>query len=414
MSKTINLSRQIEKQLPAELAGLMKTAGEAAASLGQRLYLVGGGVRDLLLGRSNLDIDLVLEGNALNLAQSLAGITRGKMTIHRRFQTANLKWNDRSIDLITARSETYARPGALPTVRPGSLADDLFRRDFTINAMAVELAPDGYGQLVDLYGGRDDLKKGFIRILHQKSFIDDATRIWRALRYEQRLDFQIEPATLKLLKRDIPMLETISGDRIRHELELVLSEEIPEKALHRAEELDVLSRLHPALKGDAWTAEKFKQARISNLSSVELYLALLAYRLTSEENEQLVSRLRLPKTFTRTLRDTSRLKAELLSLTDPDLTPSRVFRLLRDYSAAALTANWLASDSRVVQGHIQTFLKKLRQVKTSLTGRDLKKMGIDPGPGMKEILERLREARLDGKVKSKREEVEMVRGWGKN
>ncbi|HUU64504.1 MAG TPA: CCA tRNA nucleotidyltransferase, partial [Dehalococcoidales bacterium] len=225
MSKITNLSSQIERQLPVELVAFIQRAGKTAASQGQGLYLVGGVVRDLLLGQTNLDLDLVVEGNAIELAQHLAEINKqGKITTHPRFNTAKLQWTKWSVDLATARSETYAKPGALPTVTPGSIHNDLFRRDFTINAMAIELNPTHYGELIDLYGGRDDLEHKLIRVLHEKSFTDDATRIWRGLRYEQRLDFQLEPTTLKLLKRDIPMLDTISGDRIRYELECILQE----------------------------------------------------------------------------------------------------------------------------------------------------------------------------------------------
>ncbi len=414
MAENINLSSKIEKQLPAELVSIMQTAGEVAASQGESLYLVGGVVRDLLLGRTNLDLDLVVEGDALNLAQRLADITHGKITTHPRFNTAKVRWNKWSIDLATARSETYARPGALPTVKPSSIGMDLFRRDFTINTMAIELTPSRYGQLIDLYGGRDDLERKLIRILHERSFIDDATRIWRGLRYEQRLDFQLEPDTLKLLKRDIPMLDTISGDRIRHELELILKEEFPEKVLRRAEELRVLPKLHKSLKGDGWLAEKFGQARqlsSPNLPSVELYMALLAYRLTDEENEKLISRLRLPKSLAQTLRDTNSLKAKLEALAEPELKPSSIYSLLHGYCSPAITANLLAGDSLVARQHIQAFLTKLRYVKPSLTGNDLKKMGIAPGPRMKEILQRLHEARLDGRVTSKQEEEELVREW---
>jgi tRNA nucleotidyltransferase (CCA-adding enzyme) len=392
----------------------MQTAGGVAASRGQSLYLVGGVVRDLLLGRANLDLDLVVEGDAINLAQQLADSTQGKIITHPSFNTAKLRWNKWSVDLATARSETYERPGALPRVKPGSLASDLFRRDFTINTMAVELIPSRYGQLIDPYRGRDDLNQGLLRILHERSFIDDSTRIWRGLRYEQRLDFQLEPDTLKLLKRDIPMLDTISGDRIRHELELILKEELPEKILCRAEELKVLPKLHPILKGDGWLAEKFGQARKKsspNLPSVELYMALLAYRLTNEESEEMISRLRLPKSSARTLRDTNSLKAKLLLLADPELAPSIIYSTLHGYCLSAIIANSLACDSPVARRHIKTFLDKLRYVKPSLTGNDLQKMGIAPGPQMKEILQRLHEARLDGKVTSERGEAELVEGW---
>ena len=412
MPEITNVARQMEKQLPTELFGFTQTAGLVAARQGQSLYLVGGVVRDLLLGRANLDLDLVVAGDAIGLAQQLADITRGKIITHPRFQTAKLRWDKWSVDLTTARSETYDRPGALPRVQPGSLANDLFRRDFTINTMAIELTPDRYGQLIDPFRGRNDLEQKFIRVLHEESFIDDATRIWRGLRYEQRLDFQLEPDTLKLLKRDTPMLDTISGDRLRHELELSLKEEFPEKILRRAEELRVLPKLHPGLKGDGWLTEKFGLARSANLPLPGLYLALLAYRLTDEEHEQLISRLRLAKSFAQALRQTNSLKAKLGSLADPALAPSRIYATIHDYSLTAITANSLATDSPVVRQHIQTFLTRLRYTKPALTGNDLLKMGIAPGPRIKEILRRLHEARLDGKVKSKKEEEGLVRGWG--
>lgn len=414
MLEATNLSSQIKKQLPAEVVKFMQAAGEVACRQRQSLYLVGGVVRDLLLERTNLDLDLVVEGDAINLAQRLIRVYPGKIITHPRFSTAKLQWDKWSVDLATARSETYAKPGVLPSVKAGSLENDLSRRDFTINTMAIHLDPSHYGELIDLYGGIYDLEHKLIRTLHEKSFTDDATRIWRGLRYEQRLNFHLEETTLKLLKRDIPMLNTISGDRIRHELELVLKEEFPEKVLCRAEELSVLKRLHPSLRGNGWLAEKFRQAReltYPNLLPVGLYLALLAYRLTDEENEQLISRLRLSKSLAQTLRDTSSIKAKLQSLADSKLPPSGIYRLLYGYSPQAITANSLASDSPVARRHIQLFLHKLRYIKPSLTGDDLKRMGITPGPRIKEILQLLHEVRLDGKVTSKQGEEEIVRGW---
>ncbi len=414
MTDTINLASKIEKQLPAELVSFMQVAGKVAASQGQSLYLVGGVVRDLLLGQTNLDLDLVVEGNAIDLTHQLAQIKQGKITTHPRFNTAKLQWNKGSIDLATARSETYAKPGALPTVKPGSLSNDLSRRDFTINTMAIELIPSRYGELIDLYGGRDDLEHKLIRVLHEKSFIDDATRIWRGLRYEQRLDFQLESNTLQLLKRDIPMLETISGDRIRHELELILKEKYPEKVLRRAEELSVLRRLHPALKGNGWLTEKFEQARqLSYPSSppVGLYLALVAYPLTDQESEQLISHLRLPKSLAQTLQDTISIKTKLKSLANPELVPSSIYHLLHNCSQTAITANSLACDSPVAHQNINLFLNRLRYVKPALNGDDLVRMGIAPGTQIKEILHLLHEARLNGKITTKQGEEELVKGW---
>ena len=183
-----------------------------------------------------------------------------------------------------ARTETYAQPGALPVVTPGTLKTDLFRRDFTVNAMAVCLSPDRYGELIDLYRGLKDLNGKIIRILHENSFIDDATRIWRAIRYEQRLGFQIEPGTLKLLKRDVAQLKTVGGYRLRRELELVLKEKEPEKALARADKLGVLKELHPSLKADEWLVSKFQASQRGRQGKPPIIiLGLLTYRLDEED-----------------------------------------------------------------------------------------------------------------------------------
>ncbi len=414
MPRRINLAKIMEKQLPAELVNFMWLAGEVALTRGERVYLVGGVVRDLLLGQANLDLDLVVEGNAIELALQLREANGGEITTHLRFSTAKLLWDRWSADFATARLETYDKPGALPRVTPSSIDNDLSRRDFTINAMAVCLNPGDYGKLVDPCGGRNDLKKKVIRILHEKSFTDDATRIWRALRYEQRLGFRLERKTQSLLKRDIDMLDTISSDRIRYEIECLLREGYPEKILRRAEELGVLAKLHPALKGNGWRQEKFAQAR--QLTSphppeVGLYLALIAYPLNDEEGESLISRLNLPKSLVRTVRDTITLKGRLKLVTVPGLSPSSIYNFLDGYSPQALVANSLATESPTASQNIRFFLSKLRHVEASLSGEDLMKLGVTQGPQIKKVLELLREARLNGRVTTREGEEELVRRW---
>lgn len=411
MIKT-NLAREIEEQLPAELASLMHLAGKTATQQDQRLYLVGGVVRDLLLGKPNLDLDLVVEGDAIKLAQALAKAISAKITIHHPFNTAKVEWDKWSADFATARSEVYHHPGALPVVRPSSIEDDLFRRDFTINAMAVSLSPTRYGEVIDRYGGQLDLERRLIRILHDQSFTDDATRIWRGLRYEQRLGFQLEEKTLGRLKRDIPRLDTISGDRVRYELECVFREGEPERVFHRAEELSVLSRLHPALSGDGWLREKFKLARQKvgkNLPTLSLYFALLTYRLNDEEREQLISYLKLRRAVAQTLRDIPALKGKLKTLAYPELKRSYVYRLLGGYTPQAILAGSIATDSPITRQHLELFQHRIRYVKSLLNGDDLKKMGVPAGPEMRELLEQLLEARLDGKVVTREDEEKLVR-----
>ncbi|MBL7165174.1 MAG: CCA tRNA nucleotidyltransferase [Dehalococcoidales bacterium] len=414
MAETKNLSSRIKEYLPSELTGFLEAVGAIAAYQGYHLYLVGGVVRDLLLDRSNLDLDLVVEGDAVALAQQAASVTQGKLTVHRRFGTARLRWGKWSIDFARARSETYDRPGALPRVNPGSLSEDLFRRDFTINAMAINLNPGCYGELIDSYGGRADLEKRLVRVLHEKSFTDDATRIWRALRYEQRLDFQLEADTRRLLARDIPMLDTISSDRVRHELELVLKEAQPEKVLRRAKELKVLSRLHPALKASHTLSARFQRAREVTIPESQLasvYLALLTYPLTDKEMEDFISLLRVPGRSAEVVRDSQRLKTKLKLLATANLAPSRIYTALQGYAPAALLVSAVATDSPAVSRNIGLFYGWLRYVKPSLTGDCLIQMGVAPGPGVREFLERLRAARLDGEIATRQEEREVVTKW---
>lgn len=295
MKKRTNLSGLIEKNLPEELLTLAEKLVALTVSRKQPLYLVGGVVRDLLLGMPNLDLDFAVEGDAIELAKELAQSTGGKLTTHPMFNTAKIRLGKWSIDIAMARTETYTKPGTLPTVKPGTLKTDLFRRDFTINAMAICLNPTKYGELIDIYGGLDDLQNKLICVLHEKSFIDDATRIWRAIRYEQRLGFKIEPETLKLLKRDVLMLKTVGGYRLKRELELVLKEKAPEKALLRAGKLGALKELHPALKADKWLETKFREARKSGKVNPDIYLALLTYRLSEDDILQITKYLRFSK-----------------------------------------------------------------------------------------------------------------------
>ncbi len=411
----VDLSSQLEQRLAPELLNLLRVAGEIARGQSQNLYLVGGAVRDLLLEKANFDLDLVVEGDAPKLASLLAQKEGGVVVVHHRFGTAKFRRGDLSIDFTTARAETYPRPGALPTVRFGSIEDDLLRRDFTINAMAIPLDVDNFGKLIDPYNGKGDLERRLIRILHERSFIDDSTRILRALRYEQRFDLQLETTTELLLHRDLTMLNTISGDRIRHELELILKEELPEKVLRRAGELSVLKQIHPSLKGNGWLAEKFQQARSHAYPPPPgLYLSLLAYYLPQEEAEALIARLKVPGKVARIIRDTIQIRDNLQSLAVPNLPPSSIYHQLQGYSPLSILANALASEYAPARQHLHLYLSKLRYVKTSLDGKALQRMGLSPGPRLGEILRQLHQAKLDQKVITRKEEEELVRRWLRN
>jgi tRNA nucleotidyltransferase (CCA-adding enzyme) len=416
MTDTLNMSDHIKKQLPPELGDFLHTAGNISARMGYKTYLVGGAVRDLLLGRVNLDLDLVVEGDAFKTAQELARLKNGKVIAHSRFNTAKIKWEKWTVDIASARAEGYEKPGALPSVQPSDLKSDLIRRDFTINSMAIYLEPSRFGELIDLYQGRQDLEKRFIRILHDNSFKDDATRIWRAVRYEQRLDFKIEPHTLDLLEKHIPYLDTISGDRIRHELELCLEEDRPEKVLHRAYKLGLLAGICPSLVVDDGLIKTLIKARgivQPYTPPEELYLSFLMQRLTLEELNKVIAYLKFSRAISQTLVDSLNLKNELNMLAEPDIPPSWIYRYLSPYSLTAILATLISSDNHLVQKRLELFLNKLRHIQPALTGEDLIEAGIPSGPYVKEILELILEARLDGKVSTAAEEMEIVNKMGK-
>ena len=405
-TKAMNLARLIEQYLPRQLLELAQDISEQAADQGQRVCLVGGIVRDMLLGYPNFDLDLVVEGDAVKLAQQVAETSGARLLAHRRFGTAKLRYEKFTLDLATARKETYARPGALPAVTPGNLKDDLIRRDFSINAMAISLASNNYGELVDPYHGKRDLEHRFIRILHPESFSDDATRILRGVCYEQRFGFEFEAHTARLLERDIPVLDTVSGDRIRHELEHIFEENRPELVIKRLGELKVLHRINPSLERDGWIAEKFDKARRLKKPTQlpSLYFCLLIYSFSEREIEQFLARLNIPAKLSRVMRDTLGIKDRLPLLDKPSVKPSEIYYLLRDYEPLAIQANAIASESATIHRHLQLFLGKLRYVKTSLDGEELKRLGISAGPEMGKILRILHKAKLDGEVKTKADE----------
>jgi tRNA nucleotidyltransferase (CCA-adding enzyme) len=399
-------------KLPKPVAEIIRAAGNAATQLGFNSYVVGGFVRDLVLGRRSRDIDIMIEGDALEVAGSLSEILDSIPTVHKRFGTATFKVGDYRMDLATCRSESYQRPGALPAVAPGDIKQDLFRRDFTVNAIALCIAPGEFGRMVDLYGGQRDIERRLVRVLHNKSFQDDATRIMRAVRYEQRLDFQIESKTLALLQGNLDMLDTISGDRLRHEVLLWLAEPQPGKILRRAAELGILSQLHPALVWNTHLDSAFEQVpKLAGAVPAEkLYLALLFCTLHGRQPTELLERLNIRGGETKAvLLQAIGLRDCLNGLDNPVAAPSEIYLKLKDYPVAAIAANALLTTSRPLHTNLFFYLEKLRFIKARLNGRDLEKMGVPRGSKVGAILDKLLAARLDGGVKTKADEERLAR-----
>jgi tRNA nucleotidyltransferase (CCA-adding enzyme) len=399
------------ERLPPPLLRLTLTAGRLADKSGIRAYIVGGIVRDLMLGRPPVDIDIMAEGDAVQLARQMAEKSGARLTVHSAFGTASLKIDGFSVDLSTCRSESYQHPGALPRVRAGNMLDDLQRRDFTINAMALCINNSDLGSLTDLFGGRQDMERGLVRVLHNKSFQDDATRMMRAVRYEQRLGFKIENNTLKLLRNSLDMLDTISSDRLKNEFALWLNEGHPEKILRRAGRLGMLGKLHPALEWDRPLSTAFRRA--ASMDSAEmsrLYFCLLVYNLDEEELYELLGRLNLTGSRLDLISHQSlELKGKCSELDKPAMQRSSLYFTLREYDTTAILANHCYAKAPDLRRNLGLYIDRLKHIKASLDGNDLVQLGVKEGPKLGTMLKKLLAARLDGTVRSKPDEVKMAR-----
>ncbi|HEX9116459.1 MAG TPA: CBS domain-containing protein [Anaerolineae bacterium] len=434
------LDQQMADALPGPLLGWLRQAGAAAQEMGYHLYAVGGFVRDLLLGVPNYDIDLVVEGDAIGLAQQLSERLGGRVRSHKRFGTAKWIVPDHlrartnssgllpdSLDFVTARTEFYEHPTALPTVERSSIKQDLHRRDFTINTLALRLEPDRWGELLDFYGGKRDLEEGLIRVLHNLSFVEDPTRILRAVRFEQRFGFTIEARSERLIADARNLIARVSGERVRHELVLIMEEAEPERSLGRLGELGILEALQPGLVCDVWLQEKavllrdqFRVVRdpasqapahltLADDALPRLYMALLTYRLPSEDLDQFIVKYRLLKDYRDILLESRRLKARLPALAQNDLPLSEIARVLEDAGEEARFLARVVADSWLVQQRLDLYQRRLRRVQPLLRGDDLRRLGIPPGPIYRQVLDALRAARLDGQTLTRPDEEALAR-----
>ncbi len=403
---------------------MLRFAGELADGKGWKIYLVGGAVRDLLLGERNIDLDLLVERYGLEFSRELAARRGGTVKTYRRFATAMVIVSGIKIDVTTTRREDYPRPGALPRVLPGSLKEDLLRRDFTINAMALSLNRRSWGMLVDPWGGRADLEAGIIRVLHAGSFRDDPTRIFRAVRFQKRLGFRIEPGTEELIRTavDLKAFEEVSPERLRRELELMLAEPGPEEAIAAMARYDQLRFIHPELSyGD-------RQKRIlNNLEGVwkrhgrapersevrkwRLYFFALVWPLSPAALIETGRRFNFPRNVIRSAAGIRSREEKFFAELGkkPPLPPSMVYRRLSGLHPEVLLLAAAAAPSRAARERIESYLDDWSKVSLEIGGGDLAALGLKPGAAMGRALREVLYARLDGKVDGREEELEFAR-----
>ena len=427
------IAHLLREKLPRGLMKILEVVAEHAQALNLSLYIVGGFVRDLLLGLPNTDIDLVVEDEAIELARALRLEFGGSVTYHAQFGTAKWIFGSETaqalaqrlqvpvaelpqfIDLVTARREFYEAPAALPTVEQGSIKLDLHRRDFTINTLAIRLSPAPFGKLLDFYGGERDLRNGIIRVLHSLSFIDDATRLLRAVRFEQRFQFTIEPATAGLISGALPYVGRVSGHRIKHEIDLIFKEAMPENVMRSLDERDILEAIWPGLKFDEWSAQAFRDARSAALNGetpsvalIEQYWVIFAWRFPDPEG--LIRRLNLPSDLAAYIRGAYRLY-HLLPELERDQPPSAVWRRLNGLPPVVLSVVIQLVKSDRVRSYIERYMTDWQYRRPKLTGDDLKRMGLPEGPRIGKLLAELQRALQDGEISSPDEERVFAERW---
>ncbi|MEX2613643.1 MAG: CBS domain-containing protein [Gaiellaceae bacterium] len=391
---------------------------EAVAALGDRaegVYLVGGTVRDILLGEESFDVDIAVEGDAIEFGRALAASLDGRVTPHEKFGTAVVQYGDGGrVDVVTTRTELYDAPGALPTVERAGLREDLFRRDFTINAMAASLKPADFGRLVDPFGGRADLGARVLRVLHNLSFIDDPTRIFRGIRYEARYGLKLEEHSARLARGCIEMglVGDLSSARLRDELVALLDDPGAVGGLVRLGELGADHAIHPRLRADAEAAALFERALAlrdelgTAVPSWRVGLAVLGRDLTSEEAYDWLDRLkvrrrdvdRIAGAVTVAPRIIERLRAE-------PLEPAQVVALADAFAPdAPLLA--LAHEDRP---ELREYFTHLREVRLEIGGADLAALGLSESPRVGEVLAELRRRKLNGEIGGRESELEAAR-----
>jgi len=394
-------------------------AFEAIQAVGEPfdgVYLVGGAVRDVLMGEPTFDVDIAVEGDGIAFGRSLAAALGGRAVPHEKFGTAVVIAGDLRVDVATARTEFYDRPAALPRVEQAMLRQDLFRRDFTINALAVSLKGEDFGRLVDYFGGLDDLEAGVVRVIHPLSFIDDPTRIFRGIRYETRYGFRMDGHTASLARACVEMnlVGELSSARLRDELQSLLSEERAADAIARMEELGVAAAVHPRLAADAeavrlvGVSDELRARFTPEVPAWRARLAVLARPLSPDELFDWFERLRLRRRDAGLVADAVTVAPRLVELLGETDEAAEIRRLVGPHDPdGALLALVLGDEP--ARERLERYFGELREVSLEITGGDLAGLGVEESPRVGEILDELLRRKLNGELDGRTAELEAAK-----
>jgi tRNA nucleotidyltransferase (CCA-adding enzyme) len=425
MPRTKRIEAFMRERLSRRIYQLLVHIGQTAESLGTSAYVVGGFVRDLYLYRHNEDLDIVIEGNGIEFAKEFAGRVGARVNAYAKFGTAVIVFPDGfKVDVASARMEYYKFPAALPTVEMSSIKLDLFRRDFTINTLAISLNPAKFGKLIDFFGAQRDIKEKAIRILHNLSFVEDPTRVFRAVKFEQRFGFTIGKLTSGLIENAVRMdfFKRLSGRRVFSELCQILKEDPPLPALSRLNDFDLLKVVDPAIRFDQALIHRFNAARKAigwfdllytdeSYMRWAIYFLILLRHMDEEAALRICHRFELGPRYQKIfVRD--RLAAEALVgrwHRRPPAANSQVYRELSGFPIELILYMMAIIDHEGIKKMISHYVTDLREVTLSVGGKDLQAMGLPPSPAYGKILETVLEAKLNGKVRSREDEINLLR-----
>jgi tRNA nucleotidyltransferase (CCA-adding enzyme) len=410
-SETIAAELRSLDRLARAFAAIARAGGSAHG-----VYLVGGTVRDILLGEPSFDVDIAVEGDAIAFAGRLAEELEGRCHPHEQFGTAVVLYDGGNhIDVVTARSEVYTAPAALPTVEPGTIEDDLSRRDFTINAMAASLQPADFGRLVDPFGGRTDLRAGTIRVLHERSFTDDPTRIFRAVRYENRYGFRLDESSARLARAAVEggLVGELSGARLRDELVALLAEEEVEHTILRLGELGADRAIHPRLAADeeavrlALRLRELRKELHVEAPDWRLRLAVLARRIPAAEIGDWLDGLKLRRRDAEQIGSAVTVAPQLVERLGGDTTPdpAEVVVLAEPHAPDAPLLALAVADVPA----LRDYFTRLRKVRLEIDGTDLAALGLAESPKVGEVLQELRHRKLRGELDGRDAELAAAR-----
>ena len=406
-----------ERLLAIESLQEVFEAVQAVSEPFEGVYLVGGAVRDVLMGEPNFDVDIAVEGDGIALGQALARELGGRVVPHEKFGTAIVLYgNAGRVDVATARTEFYDHPGALPTVEQASIRQDLYRRDFTINAMAVSLKGADFGRLVDYFGGHRDLAGGVVRVLHNLSFIDDPTRIFRAVRYETRYGFRMDAHTFGLAKACVEMdlVGELSSARVRDELQALLSEERAAESVRRMAELGIDRAIHSHLAADEEAVrlieavDSLREAYAPEAPAWRLRLAVLARRLSSTEVLDWAEGLKLRRRDAERIADAVAIAPRLRDVVGATKEPAALWQRVAPHDPdGALLA--LATSKGRARKRLERYFEELRDVTLEISGGDLAELGLGESPQVGAVLEELRRRKLNGELEGRAAEIEAAK-----